>query len=96
MTSLKEKEKKDMKKEYKYKRKGKKIVKCLKEYKKFQSLILNLNDNNTDEEISFKVRKLSKKLKERKEKMIQQDKTSATMIERNKNETINQKIIQYD
>ena len=61
---------------------------------KFQSLILNLNDDDTDEEISFEVRKISKKLKKRKEKMIQQDETSATMTERSKNETKNQQITQ--
>ena len=34
--------------------------KILKGMQKFQSLILNLNNNDTNEEISFKVRKISK------------------------------------
>ena len=36
------------------------------------------------------------KIKERKEKIVQQDKISTIMTERNKNETKNQKITQYD
>ena len=63
---------------------------------RFQNLILNLNDDDTDEEISFEVRKISKKLQKRKEKMIQQDEKSEKMKESKVTETNNKITTKYE